>query len=284
MAQQAPMYTQYILHDYLINPAIVGTRDYYDAKMTNRLQWTGIDEAPRTAVLSAQGPLKNRKMGLGGYFMSDRAGHVRQQGLYFSYSYIAKLQGVNLSFGLSAGVQSYSVDGTKLVLNETGDQVLSNGLQTSWVPDGTFGMMFYTDRLRAGFSINQLFGTKLNFFKAGNIGETALNQHFNIHGSYLLGDKEGTFTYQPYFLLKYISPTPLQFDIGAQVIYQNRLWLGAAYRSEEAISILFGLTFRDNLTFGYSYDIITSEISIRARQTHEIVLGIKMQRALPKKK
>lgn len=282
-AQQVPMYSQYITHDYLINPAIVGTRDYYDVKMTNRLQWTGIDEAPRTAVLSAQGPLKNRKMGLGGYFMSDRAGHMKQQGMYFTYSYIAKLQGVKLSFGLTAGILSYGVDGTKLNLNETGDQVLSNGLQTSWVPDGSFGLMFYTDRLNAGVSINQLYGTELNFFKAGNVGEGKLSQHFNLHGSYLLGQSESQFNFKPYFLLKYVAPTPMQFDIGVQVIYMDMLWLGGAYRSDEAFTVLFGYTHRDNLTIGYSYDIITSEISIRARQTHEIVLGIKLQRALPNK-
>lgn len=284
IAQQTPSYSQFILHDYLINPAIVGTYGYYDAKMTNRLQWTGIDDAPRTSVLSVQGPLKNRKMGLGGYFFSDRAGHIKQQGMYFTYSYIAKLEGVKLSFGLSAGIQSYGLDGTKLNLNETGDQVLSNGLQTSWVPDGSFGMMFYTDRLKAGFSVNQLYGSKLNFFKAGNEGTGNLTQHFNIHVSYLIGDQEGQFTYKPYFLMKYVGPTPPQFDIGAQIIYQNNLWLGGAYRTDEAISVLFGFVFRDNLTFGYSYDIITSDISIRAKQTHELVLGIKLQRALPKKK
>ena len=278
------MYSQWILHDYLINPAVVGTRDYYDAKLTNRNQWVGIDDAPRTTVLSAQGPLKNRKMGLGGYFMSDRAGHITQNGMYFTYSYIASLQNdVKLSFGLSAGLQAYGVDGTKLNLNESGDQVLSNGLQTSYLPDGAFGLMFYTDRLRTGFSVNQLFGSKYSFFNAGNTGTAGLTQHMNFHISYLLGDKESEFTFMPYGLLKYVSPAPAQFDLGVQAIYKNNLWLGGAIRSDESFSILFGFLFRDNLTFGYSYDIITSDISIRARQTHEIVLGIRLQRALPKK-
>lgn len=284
-AQQVPVYSQFILHDYLINPAIVGTSNYYDVKLTNRLQWVGIDDAPRTTVLSAQGPLKNRKMGLGGYFLNDIAGHIKQQGMYLTYSYIATLAGgVKLSFGLSSGIQAYGVDGTKLNLNETGDQVLSSGLQTSYVPDGTFGMMFYTERLKAGFSINQIYGSDLRFFKSGNEGSAGLDQHFNIHTSYLIGDKEGEFTFLPYMLLKYVSPVPVQFDAGLQVIYKNNLWLGGSFRSNESISVLFGFILRDNLTFGYSYDIITSDISARAQQSHELVLGIKMQRALPKKK
>ena len=212
-AQQVPMYSQYLLHDYLINPAVVGTYDYYDAKMTQRVQWVGINDAPRTTVLSAQGPLKNRKMGFGGYFLSDRAGHIKQQGMYLTYSYIATLKGnVKLSFGLTTGIQAYGVDGTKLNLNETGDQVLSNGLQTTWVPDGSFGLMFFNDRLRTGFSINQLYGSKLTFFQDGNVGTGNLSQHFNIHFSYLIGDKETEFTFMPYILLKYVDPTPMQFD------------------------------------------------------------------------
>ena len=222
-------------------------------------------------------------MGLGGYYLGDRAGHIQQDGFYATYSYIAQLEGVKLSFGLSTGIQSYAVDGTKLNLNESGDQVLSEGLQRSWVPDGSFGLMFYTDRLRAGFSINQLYGAQLNFFNSGNVGTASLTQHFNIHASYLLGDKELDWTFNPYLLLKYVAPTPLQFDLGAQVIYRNNIWAGASYRSGESVSILFGMLFRDNITFGYSYDIITSDISVRARQSHEILLGIRFQRALPKK-
>ncbi len=224
-------------------------------------------------------------MGLGGYFLSDKAGHIKQQGMYLTYSYIITLRGdVKLSFGLTSGIQAYGVDGTKLNLNETGDQVLSAGLQTTWVPDGSFGLMFYNDRLRTGFSINQLYGSKLDFFKDGNVGSAKLNQHFNIHISYLLGEQESEFTFLPYLLLKYVSPTPMQFDVGMKAIYKNNLWIGGSYRSKESISVLFGFLFRDNISFGYSYDIITSDISIRARQSHELVLGIQFQRALPKKR
>lgn len=285
LAQQAPIYSQFMLNDYLINPAAVGTKGYYDAMMSNRNQWVGINDAPRTLVLSTQGPLKNRKMGLGGYFVNDVAGHVKQQGFYLSYSYIAQLSGgVKLSFGLSSGLQSYGVDGTKLRLNEGGDQILSSGLQTSWVPDGSFGLMFYTDRLRTGFSINQIYGSKLTFFSDGNEGTARLHRHFNIHGSYLIGNSDAAFNFTPYFLVKYQSPLPAQFDLGLQLIYMDNVWLGTAYRSGESYAVFAGCLIRENIVFGYSYDIITSDIGLRARQSHEILLGLRLQRSLPPKK
>jgi type IX secretion system PorP/SprF family membrane protein len=284
-AQQVPMYSQFLFHDYLINPAVVGTKDYYDARMTQRIQWVGFEDAPRTLAISAQGPLKNRKMGLGGYFVNDIAGHISQRSGYLTYSYIAALSGgINMSFGLSAGFSGWTLDGTKLNLNESGDQVLSNGLQTSYVPDGSFGIYLYSKRLTLGFSINQLFGSKLSFFSDGNVGTARLKQHYNLHTSYRIGNDEAEFSFTPYILIKYVGPTPMQVDVGLKAEYNKSVWLGAAYRSQEAFSILFGVLFRDNLSFGYSYDIVTSGVNVRSKTTHEIMLGIKMHRALPDKK
>ncbi|MEQ8325078.1 MAG: type IX secretion system membrane protein PorP/SprF [Vicingaceae bacterium] len=284
-AQQVPMYSQFLFHDYLINPAIAGTKGYYDARMTQRLQWVGFDDAPRTMALSTQGPLKNRKMGIGGYFINDIGGHVYQRSGYLSYSYIAKLSGgVNMSFGLAAGISGWTLDGTKLNLNESGDQVLSNGLQSSYVPDGSFGYYIFSKRLSLGFSINQLFGSKLTFFQDGNVGTSRLKQHFNLHASYLLGSDESDFSFTPYFLLKYVNPVPAQFDVGLKAEYKKAIWLGASYRSEEAISMLLGFVLRDNLIIGYSYDFITSDVNVRANASHEIMIGLKLQRALPDKK
>ena len=224
-------------------------------------------------------------MGIGGYLVNDIAGHIYQRSGYLSYSYIAKLSGgVNMSFGLSAGLSGWTLDGTKLNLNESGDQVLSNGIQSSYVPDGSFGYYIYSKRLSLGFSVNQLFGTKLKFFEDGNVGTARLKQHFNVHASYLIGNLENKFTFTPYLLVKYVNPTPAQFDIGLKAEFKKVLWLGASYRSNEAYSALLGFTIRDNLVMGYSYDFITSDVSVRARASHEIMLGIKLQRALPDKK
>jgi hypothetical protein len=40
--QQRPHYTQYIMNNYIVNPAIGGIENYIDAKMSLRNQWIGI--------------------------------------------------------------------------------------------------------------------------------------------------------------------------------------------------------------------------------------------------
>ena len=59
-AQQKPVYTQYILNNYIINPAITGIENYTDVKISYRNQWTGIDGAPVTTYLSIQKPVRKK--------------------------------------------------------------------------------------------------------------------------------------------------------------------------------------------------------------------------------
>lgn len=37
-AQQRPYYTQYIMNNYIINPAVAGIENYWDVKASHRLQ------------------------------------------------------------------------------------------------------------------------------------------------------------------------------------------------------------------------------------------------------
>ena len=56
-AQQKPHYTQYVLNNYILNPALTGIENYFDVKVSARDQWVGLNGAPRTAYLSIQGPI-----------------------------------------------------------------------------------------------------------------------------------------------------------------------------------------------------------------------------------
>src|ERR1035437_3957230 len=57
-AQQRPYYTQYIMNNYIINPAVAGIENYWDVKASHRMQWVGLQDAPVTTYLTFHGPLK----------------------------------------------------------------------------------------------------------------------------------------------------------------------------------------------------------------------------------
>src|SRR5881227_3922899 len=51
-AQQKPHYTQYVLNQYILNPAITGIENYTDVKFSHRHQWVGIEDAPVTSYFT----------------------------------------------------------------------------------------------------------------------------------------------------------------------------------------------------------------------------------------
>ena len=55
--QQKPHYTQYILNQYIINPAITGIENYADVKLSHRHQWVGMQDAPVTTYFTIHGAL-----------------------------------------------------------------------------------------------------------------------------------------------------------------------------------------------------------------------------------
>lgn len=287
-AQQLPLFSQYMLNDYFQNPAVAGSRPYFDAISANRLQWMGITDAPRTYVLSLQGPIKGKNMGVGGYLFTDIAGATRRIGFSGSYAYHIKLnEEIKLSLALSAGVVQFAVDATKLTLENSGDYVFANGYQSKLVPD--LGTSFYlyskpkdngTGNWWFGGYVPQIFPAKLNLFNTPP-PTGALATHFYFMGGYkmFLTDE---FALEPSMLIKIVAPAPIQIDLGARVFYKNKIWVGATYRTKDAISAMVGYTYKDNLTLGYSYDITTSRLKSYTNGTHELIIGLRFKApALP---
>ena len=133
-----------MVNDYVMNPAIGGSNPYFDGKSNNRYQWIGITDAPRTYILSVNGPMRNMKMGLGGQLFTDIVGPTRRTGLYFSYAYHLKVsENIKVSFGINAGILQFMVDGSKITLHDPQDAIISGGIQSKILPDFGAGVYVY---------------------------------------------------------------------------------------------------------------------------------------------
>jgi type IX secretion system PorP/SprF family membrane protein len=65
---------------------------------------------------------------------------------------------------------------------------------------------------------------------------------------------------KPAILLKATGGAPLQADISANFLYNERLTLGAAYRWDAAVSALMGFQINHQLMVGLAYDRETTEL------------------------
>lgn len=274
-AQQLPHFSQYYLNDYLINPAVAGTKDYFEGKSTHRYQWEGITDAPRTYTLSVNGPTKNRKMGLGGYVFTDIVGPTRRTGFSLSYAYHLQLnEKLKFSLGLSAGILQFMIDASKITLRDQDDVLLTNGVQSDLVPDAGFGMYLYHKNYYVGLSAPQLLNNKVRFFEEGENPLGTLPPHFFLTGGYFYHINDD-FVLAPSVFIKYVTPTPIQAEATLRLIYQENLWVSATYRDKDAITASLGYIINNSFTIAYAYDITTTNLKNYTTGTHELMVGVR---------
>ena len=276
-AQQLTYNSQYMMNQFLINPAAAGTKNFMPISTSFRQQWAGFNDAPRTQMISAHSKV-GENMGVGGILYNDVTGPMRNIGFQGSYSYHLKLnEKSKLAMGLSVSLTQHVLDGSDFILDNNNDQVLNGGKQKSFNPDGCFGLFYFGDRYFAGISIPQLIENKLKF--GDNIDNSNRQvRHYYFSGGYKFPVGEN-FEIEPSVLMKYLPTSPFQFDLNTRLFYKNNLWTGVSYRHNESIVALLGIQ-RDEFCIGYSYDYTLSTIQNYSVGTHELYLEYQ----LPKKK
>ena len=277
-AQQLPQYTQYMFNDFALNPAVAGKTNYWNCISNNRYQWVGITDAPRTYVLSIHGPLEGKNMGVGMNICTDIVGPTRRVGFQAAYSYHLKINSTyKLNFGLSAGLLQYSIDGNKIIFKTGFDPVTPGTYKSDLIPDLGAGAYLHSDKLYVSFSVPQMFPSEIKFKDQVNTGSSRIAPHFYLLTGYKFSVGQD-FIFEPSMLVKYVSPAPIKVDIGARLSYRNQMWIGANYRTNDAITALVGCMYNNWLIFGYSYDYTTTALQQYTTGTHELMLGVRFSK------
>jgi type IX secretion system PorP/SprF family membrane protein len=276
-AQQLPQYSSYMINNYVLNPGVTGSNDYYELKALNRYQWAGIKDAPRTFLVSLHGPFKKLNMGIGGFVFSDVTGPTSRTGGYLTYAYHLKLTSkLKLNMGLAAGFLQYRIDLSKVTLRQDGDPAAQQGgVLSSYQPDFNFGIYLNHNNYFVGIACNQIIGNRLKFYENQQDILSNLERHYLANAGYNFFF--GKFKVQPSVMFK-MESNIFQVEGGVQANYNDLLWLGATYRHNDAISALAGLNIKDLIIIGYSYDIATTRLRSYSNGTHEIMIGAKFGR------
>lgn len=271
-AQQNALFSQYMFNKLVINPAYAGSREALTFDLLNRYQWVGIEGAPRTLTFSGHTPLRNPNMGLGFYVYSDVLGPSSDQGFMATYAYRIRMKEGTLAFGLHAGFSHINIDWNKLDMNDPAVVLQGQG-KTKYTPDASLGVFYSTNRLYAGVSSTQLIQNEYGMtVKDGSSSYSRLLRHFYVMAGYAYPISE-SLVFRPSFLLKYVDNAPMQFEFDASFLLKNTIWLGAAYRSKEAIVLLTEFNIGHNLRLGYSYDIWFNDLMGYNKGSHEIHIG-----------
>ncbi|MGQ8337059.1 PorP/SprF family type IX secretion system membrane protein [Sunxiuqinia sp. A32] len=272
-AQQDPMFTQYMNNILSVNPAYAGSRDMLSMQVISRNQWVAFDGAPVTQALSLHTPFTKYHMGVGLSLLKDQLGPVSQTGAYVDYSYSLDFtEGRYLSFGLKGGINFYEAALTDLSTVDPNDPIFVNDINRKFLPNFGLGLFYYTDRFFAGLSVPKILQNVIN---EHDFSSEFLNKeriHYFLMTGYVF-DINRIIKFKPYFLAKYVQNAPVSIDLTAQLLFYERLWLGAMWRVGDAVGLMMQLQLTSQLRVGYSYDVSANALSTFNNGTHEILIG-----------
>lgn len=262
-AQQDAQYTQYMYNTQVVNPAYAGSRDALSFAGLYRSQWVGLDGAPKTATFSVNTPIKIKNVGLGLSFVRDEIGPSEETFLNIDYSYTIQTSAFGrLAFGLKTGANMINIDYQKLNISDGGD-IFENNINNRVKLQIGAGVYYYTDRFYAGLSVP-------NFLESQYFDETSLENpdayivsernHFYAITGYVF-ELSPDIKFKPALLGKLVTGAPLQVDVSANFLFNEKLTLGAAYRWSAALSAMVGFQLSDSLMLGFAYDQETTELA-----------------------
>jgi type IX secretion system PorP/SprF family membrane protein len=306
-AQQLPVYSQYMMNGFLINPAVAGHEGYTAVNLTAREQWLGLKDAPSTYAVSAQTRLlrnsfisrsasirkrkrvmsRSGRVGYGFYAYTDMAGAFNRTGMQGTYSYHIPLPNAQLSFGVSLCAFQFRIDENKMRLLDASDQLLLTTKKSAFIPDANFGVYYSDAHLYAGFSAMQLFQSRLKMGTDNNGPGFQMVRHYYATAGYRF-EISRDILLEPSFLFKTTEKFISQIDINCKTYIKEDYWAGLSFRSggsyslvEEsmngkgsAIIIMGGLKV-DRYYFGYAFDYTFNAIGARTFGSHEIMAAVK---------
>ena len=305
-AQQRPHYTQYIMNNYIVNPAIGGIENYVDVKLSVRNQWIGIDGAPKTFYATIHGPISKKDYkstftsfetkGMnprGKYYWEDYTSAAPHHGLgmtvvNYSTGYINRLTGfatysyhigisskTSLAAGFGLGLSSINLKFDKITLTNSYDPAVRTAIDKleNFKPEMNAGLWLYSSFYFMGLSAQQIIPAKFSLVDSTLYKSTFIPHLFGTVGFRvpISEDINGL----PSVMVRYIESAPIAVDVNFKAQYRDLFWLGASYRKGVGFSAMTGINVANKVNISYSYDVNNSKFMLSSmnKGTHEIILG-----------
>ncbi len=276
--QQNPIFTQYMFNGLVLNPAYSGSHGATTLTASYRKQWTGINGAPQTTVFSGHSPIKFTRSAAGFVAMNDRLGVTNQNMIYGTYAYrIPVSEYGRLSVGGQAGATFYGTNLSDLNIVTDGDlpdDAFARN-ESSVLPNLGIGIYYHSKKNYVGLSIPTLINNKLNSQDA--LMKARQQRHYFLSAGHVF-DLSLDLKLKPNVLLKWIEDGAFQYDINANLLIKETVWVGVSYRMQDSIDGLLEWNINDQFSFGYSYGYPTSDLASLQSGTHEFVLNYRIKK------
>ncbi len=293
-AQQIPDFSLFRENAFVYNPAVAGTDQASIVNLSVRKQWTNINESPFTAIASYHTSIESKNIGVGAVIFNDFIGPTSFTGFTGSFAYNIVLsefrRGVSeykvLSFGLSAGIRQYRLNGDKIRLDIPQDEAIFRNRGSQFFPDASFGVYYKSITLFASASIPQLLN--LNVPIEGQNGEQTkfkkMQHYYAMFGGRIFlnkkqikGPNDKAYYIEPAFNFHYVINAPPQAMLSARFAIQEVFFIGGGWRSLSTVMMEAGFTVKKAFSISYAYDMGAGDVRRDVGQVHELSMKFKFK-------
>lgn len=280
-SQQLHFMSQYLQHNSMYNPAAAGVSENNMLGIAYRSMWSSFPGNPTTSMIYGDFDLKKYTSGIAAYIYRDQTGPTSRTGVQLAYAYHIKSKNEKnkLSIGLELRGLQYAIDKTKLTEALGNDPVLG-GSQNKFAIDAGAGVYWTNKKLSVGAAVSQLIESKLALADVANstLGGK-LYRHYNFTANYKIQTGDDIYVI-PNAMVRVIENSPSEYDLGAKVDYQDKVWWNLNYRVNQYWSLQAGIKLMNKIRATYSYDYYTSPISVftAGSGAHEISLQFDMKK------
>jgi type IX secretion system PorP/SprF family membrane protein len=261
MAQQDAQYTQYMYNTMSINPGYAGSRGHMSIAALHRSQWVGLDGAPETQTFNMHSPIGYRGVGVGLSVVNDKIGPTSETAFDIDFSYTIKTsQEGKVSFVLKASANLLDIRFSEL--NQFApDQTLQQDIDNRLSPNFGAGVYYHTNQFYAGLSVPRFLETA--HFQESTLSTAKEQMNFYFISGYVW-DLNPNVKFKPSLLTKVTQGAPLQLDLSANFMFNEKFIIGGAYRWDAAFSGMVGFNISNNFLIGLAYDREITELGSAA--------------------
>jgi len=266
-AQQDAMYTHYMFNTLSVNPAYAGSRDALTVTGLHRSQWISFPGAPTTQTITLHTPAFNEQLGLGLTVINDKIGPTNTTSFYGDVTYRLKVsEKTKLGIGIKAGVNMFSGNFNSLSPDDNNDGVFLTDLKTKALPNFGIGLYLDGENYFVGLSSPNILENNFD----GNTPDSVSSQFISAGVAFPLNEK---IKLLPTGFIKMTNGAPIEGDVTARFLFNEKYWLGAMLRSGDAAGFLAGLQINRQLAIGYSFDFSFYNRTLKYNNgSHELML------------
>ena len=143
------------------------------------------------------------------------------------------------------------------------------------LPNLGIGIYYYSKKSYIGLSLPTLINNRWNNQDAYT--QARQKRHYFLSAGHVFPLSAGL-KFKPNVLLKWEEGGPFQYDLNANMLIRETLWIGVSYRMEDSVDGLLELNINNQLSLGYSYGYPISSLAAVQSGTHEVVLNYRINR------